>query len=119
MDDPSTATTYRISSLSLADESPNNLLMLFRFSVTVTVTIAPAVTTFVFSSSMTAIRKGFLNYSQKKCVQSLNRQLTFTTMTEINEWHSTQHLHQIIPFKVGQMFHNFSRFIFTQFSQLL
>lgn len=45
--------THLMPCFSATSALPNNSLILLRTSVTVTVTIAPAVTTFVFSSSIT------------------------------------------------------------------
>lgn len=45
--------TYLMLCFSATSALPNSSLILLRTNVTVTVTIAPAVTTFVFSSSIT------------------------------------------------------------------
>lgn len=66
----STTASYLIPCFSGTLASPNKVFMSLRINVTVTVTIAPAVTTFVFSSSITN-RKIYvfkIDYQILKCI---------------------------------------------------
>lgn len=44
---------------------------------------------------------------------------TFTSDTEINQWHSAQHSHHLLVFKVAQMLENVSTLVRLELCKLL